>query len=78
MKTAIVATLAAAFIAFTAAPSFAAAKKGTSEGRAAATERQRACGAEWKADKAAGKIQKGMKWPQYWSACNKRKKGQAA
>jgi hypothetical protein len=38
--------------------------------------RERACGAEWKADKAAGKIQEGMKWPQYWSACNKRKKAE--
>jgi hypothetical protein len=38
--------------------------------------RERACGAEWKADKAAGKIQAGMKWPQYWSDCDKRKKAQ--
>ena len=30
--------------------------------------RERACGADWKADKAAGKIPAGMKWPQYWSA----------
>ena len=37
-------------------------------------ERQKKCGAEWKAAKAAGKIEKGMKWPQYWSACNKRLK----
>lgn len=36
--------------------------------------RQKKCGAEWKAAKAAGKIEKGMKWPQYWSACNKRLK----
>ena len=35
------------------------------------------CGAEWKAAKAAGKIEKGMKWPQYWSACNKRLKAAA-
>ena len=53
------------------------AAKPVSEGRAAELERQRACGAEWKADKAAGKIQAGMKWPQYWSACNTRKKAQA-
>jgi len=51
--------------------------KPVSEGRAAELARQRACGAEWKADKAAGKIQAGMKWPQYWSACNTRKKAQA-
>lgn len=54
------------------------AAKPVSEGRAAELARQRACGAEWKADKAAGKIQAGMKWPQYWSACNKRKKSGAA
>jgi hypothetical protein len=45
-----------------------------SAGRQAMIARERACGAEWKADKAAGKIQAGMKWPQYWSACDKRKK----
>ncbi len=38
--------------------------------------RQKKCGAEWKAAKAAGKIEKGMKWPQFWSACNKRLKGE--
>jgi hypothetical protein len=32
------------------------------------------CGAEWKAAEAAGEIAQGMKWPQYWSACNKRLK----
>jgi hypothetical protein len=47
-------------------------------GREAARERQRACGAEWKADKTAGKVKAGMKWPQYWSDCNKRKKEQGA
>jgi hypothetical protein len=36
------------------------------------------CGAEWKEEKAAGKVAKDMKWPQYWSACNKRLKGQGA
>jgi len=45
-------------------------------GRAAMHARQRACGAEWKADKAAGKIPAGMKWPQYWHECNKRKKAE--
>jgi hypothetical protein len=43
-------------------------------GQKAAHARQKQCGAEWKAAKAAGKIEKGMKWPQYWSACNKRLK----
>ena len=50
--------------------------KPMSPGRAAMIARERACGAEWKADKAAGKIQAGMKWPQYWSACDKRKKAE--
>jgi hypothetical protein len=50
------------------------AAKPVSPGRAAMIARERACGAEWKADKAAGKIPVGMKWPQYWSACDKRKK----
>ena len=45
-----------------------------SAGRQAAVERQRACGAEWKADKEAGKVAAGITWPKYWSACNKRKK----
>ena len=49
-----------------------------SEGRAASAARQKECGADWKAAKAAGKVEKGMKWPQYWSACNTRKKGAAA
>ncbi len=44
------------------------------DGRQAEYARERACGKDWKADKAAGKIAKGMKWPQYWSECNTRKK----
>ena len=36
--------------------------------------RERQCGAQFKADKAAGKLPAGQKWPQYWSACNKRMK----
>ena len=50
------------------------AKKPPSAGQLAARERQKKCGAEWKAAKAAGTIEKGQKWPQYWSACNKRLK----
>jgi hypothetical protein len=52
--------------------------KSTKEGggRQAMIARERACGAEWKADKAAGKVAAGMKWPQYWSECNKRKKAE--
>jgi len=49
-------------------------KKPPTPGQLAARERLKKCGAEWKAAKAAGKIEKGMKWPQYWSACNKRLK----
>jgi len=41
---------------------------------AAMRERQKKCGAEWKEAKAAGKVEKGMTWPKYWSACNKRLK----
>ena len=48
--------------------------KAPSAGVAATRERQKKCGAEWKAAKAAGTIEKGQKWPQYWSACNKRLK----
>ena len=60
----------------TAAPA-AAAKPATGlSGRQAMIARERACGAEWKADKAAGRIPAGQTWPQYWSACNTRKKAQ--
>ena len=43
-------------------------------GRQAMIERERACGKEWREEKAAGKIEKGQTWPKYWSACNKRMK----
>jgi hypothetical protein len=55
-----------------------AAKRQPSAGLMAARERQKKCGAEWKEAKAAGRIEKGMKWPQYWSACNKRLKAAGA
>jgi hypothetical protein len=51
-------------------------KKPVSAGRQAMVARERACGADWKAAKAAGKIPAGQKWPQYWSECNKRKKAE--
>jgi hypothetical protein len=54
-----------------------AAKSQATAGQMAARERQKKCGAEWKEAKATGKAEKGMKWPQYWSACNKRLKGGA-
>ena len=50
-------------------------KKTSSGGVEAMRERQKKCGAEWKEAKNAGKVEKGMKWPQFWSACNKRLKG---
>lgn len=49
-------------------------KRPPTPGQLAARERQKKCAAEWKEAKAAGKVEKGMKWPQYWSACNKRLK----
>ncbi len=49
-------------------------EKPQSASQVALRDRQNKCGAEWKAAKTAGKIEKGMKWPQYWSACNKRLK----
>jgi len=52
-------------------------KRALTPGQIAARERQKKCAAEWKEAKAAGKVEKGMKWPQYWSACNKRLKGAA-
>jgi hypothetical protein len=57
----------------TARPAPAATKK-PADGRQAEYARERACGADWKADKAAGKVPAGMTWPKYWSECNKRKK----
>lgn len=57
----------------------ASAKPGTASGQptagqAAMYARERQCGAQWKADKAANKVPAGETWPQYWSACNKRMK----
>ena len=43
-------------------------------GQVAEASRQKQCGAQWKADKAAGKTGT-QTWPQYWSACSKRLKG---
>ena len=52
------------------------AEKPVSDGRKAEYARERACGKEWKAAKAAGTRPPGMKWPQYWSECDKRKKAE--
>lgn len=46
--------------------------------RQAAHERQKQCGAEWKKLRDDGKVEKGMTWPKYYSACNKRLKEKAA
>ena len=43
-------------------------------GRQAMIARERACGKEWREEKAAGKIEKGQTWPKYWSECDKRMK----
>lgn len=49
-----------------------------SAARKAAQERQKQCGKEWREARAAGKVEKGMTWPKYYSACNKRLKEKAA
>ena len=51
-------------------------KPGTTPAQTALHQRQAACGAEWRAAKAAGKIPAGQTWPKYWSACNARLKAQ--
>lgn len=49
--------------------------KAPSAGQAAARERQKTCGTEWRALTDAQKATEGPKWPQFWSKCNKRLKG---
>lgn len=49
--------------------------KAPSAGQAAARERQKTCGSEWRALTDAQKATEGPKWPQFWSKCNKRLKG---
>jgi len=63
----------------TAAPTKpAAAAKPITDGQAAMRAREKQCGGEWKAQKAElHKTNPAMKWPQFWSECNKRLKGQA-
>jgi hypothetical protein len=53
-------------------------KRELTAGQKSARERQRQCGQEWREAKKAGKVEKGMTWPKYWSACNTRLKGKAA
>ena len=52
-------------------------KRELTKGQKAARERQRQCGQEWKEAKAAGKVEKGMTWPKFWSACNTRLKAKS-
>jgi len=51
-------------------------KKEPTAKQLAARERQAKCSAEWKLAKSEGKLEAGMKWPKFWSACNARLKGQ--
>ncbi|WP_134498791.1 hypothetical protein [Microvirga pakistanensis] len=50
-------------------------KKEPTAAQLAARERLTKCSAEWKQAKAGGKLEPGMKWPKFWSACNTRMKG---
>ena len=53
-------------------------KRELTEGQKSARQRQRQCGQEWRDAKKAGKVEKGMTWPKFWSACNTRLKGKGA
>ena len=53
------------------------AKREPTAGQMAARERMRKCAAEWREAKAKGSTG-GLKWPQYWSKCNGRLKGNSA
>ncbi len=50
-------------------------RQGAERRQAAARERQKTCGTEWRALTDAQKATEGPKWPQFWSKCNKRLKG---
>lgn len=52
-------------------------KAKASAARAAVRERQKQCGTEWREAKKAGKVEKNMTWPKFWSACNTRLKAKA-
>jgi hypothetical protein len=53
-------------------------KKEPTAAQLAARERMAKCSAEWKEAKVGGKVEAGMKWPKFWSACNTRLKGTKA
>lgn len=57
-----------------AAPAAPAARQ-PSPGQTAARDRQKKCGTEWRGLTDAQKAAQGPKWPQFWSKCNKRLKG---
>ncbi|MCJ2046323.1 hypothetical protein MKK58_17540 [Methylobacterium sp. J-078] len=57
-----------------AAPKEAKEAKEPSVGQSAARERQKKCGAEWRALSVSDKAAQGPKWPQYYSKCVKRLK----
>lgn len=50
-------------------------KKEPTAAQLAARERMAKCSLEWKEAKAGGKVEPGLKWPKFWSECNKRLKG---
>lgn len=47
-------------------------------GQSAARQRQKTCGAQWRALSVSEKAAQGPKWPQYFSKCVKRLKEQKA
>jgi hypothetical protein len=51
------------------------AAKELTPGQSAARDRQKKCGAEWRGLTDAQKAAQGPKWPQFWSKCNTRLKG---
>ena len=73
-KTTAARTVATSTVTKTNAPVAARAPGQRTPGQIAEVSRQKQCGAQWKADKAAGKTGT-QTWPQYWSACSKRLKG---
>ena len=73
-KTTAIHTVATQTTTKTSGPAAARAPGQRTPGQLAEASRQKQCGAQWKADKAAGKTGS-QTWPQYWSACSKRLKG---
>ena len=66
--------LLALALATQAAPAKPAAAKAPSASQVAARSRMQQCSKLYQADKASNKLN-GQKWPQYYSACNKKLKG---